>query len=206
MARYARRIPAASARAEPVCIDEEGWRRIENGYGRTLPDTVRQQLLEATEEYVRFGSLESEAAKVSDARDQIVRLQGAAGRFAEALNAAEQEDAGFYAVQLIDKAVKRAPSGSRGALTTRKLSTALWRFQSICSDALKDLEEVDGWHRPGTRWRQWIGRLTQIVRSHKLPYGVRKDVDKQKTGRPSGFVLLVGELQSFLPHQPGPDQ
>jgi hypothetical protein len=202
MAKFAPRIPIASAAIfEPVTIDAEGWRRIEQAYGRNLSLRVRGQLHEATEEYVRFGALELHAAQVSQAEKRIATLQEAAGKFAEMLNADKAEDASFHAMRLIDKQFEPASAGGeRRTRMSECLLATLWCLHEACAKALKDLKDPKNHgHRPGMRWARWIQELTLIVCEHSLPHEARKDTDKQKTDRPSPFVALLRELQSFIP-------
>jgi hypothetical protein len=67
------------------------------------------------------------------------------------------------------------------------------------------LEQLDGpkkrGRRKGDAWQWWVTRLEAILGSHDLPTSVRKDVDKNKTGKPSPFVAFVRELQGSLPER-----
>src|SRR5712691_4261627 len=202
MARIISKIPDATAIFEGVTIDDKRWRRIERTYGRKLSPDVRDQLHEATEDYVRSAGLELAAPPVAQSRQAVARLREAAAGLAESFNASRIDDAGHYAIRLIGRHFVQ-PHGRRGRVeTSQYLSSILTSLDDACHAALNDLNDPENHgHRPRTRWKQWIQRLTSIVRAHGLPAGVSKDVDKQKTDRPSPFVVLVRELELALAGQ-----
>jgi hypothetical protein len=52
----------------------------------------------------------------------------------------------------------------------------------------------------GHAWGLWVQALTQIAKSERMSWQVRKDVgNKSRTDKQSDFVLFVGELQNLLP-------
>lgn len=59
------------------------------------------------------------------------------------------------------------------------------------------------WRSPGSDyiWSIWVNGITKIIKDHNMPYAVRKDSDKNKTGAPSPFVVLIRELQRFMPKE-----
>ncbi len=202
MARIIPKIVDATATFEGVTIDDERWRRIERTYGCKLSPVVRDQLHEATEDYVRSTGFELAAAPVAQSRKAVARLREATAGLAESLNASRIDDAGHYAIRLIGRHFVQPHGRRRRVEASQYLSSILTSFDDACHAALDDLNDPENHgHRPGTRWKQWIQRLTSIVRAHRLPAGVSKDVDKQKTDRPSRFVVLVHELQLALPRQ-----
>jgi hypothetical protein len=62
MARTIPKIPDATTIFEGVTIGDMCWRRIEGAYGCKLSADVREQLHQATEDYVRSAGFELELA------------------------------------------------------------------------------------------------------------------------------------------------
>lgn len=110
-----------------------------------------------------------------------------------------------YADDVISTYSALTPSG---AVVGRRdylqsFSAAVSSFVSACDRALEDMARSSGmdWWLEGWCWDVWINTLTKIAQEHHLPTGVRKDTDKNKTGKPSPFVAFVRQLQAYIPSE-----
>jgi len=150
---------------------------------------------------------------VSDARDRITTIIGAASSLRSAIDSGVH-DADIYACSLIKKhlwkqseakkqkegdAIKRRRRKKRDPL--RNISSDMRLLIFRCQDALRELDDTkDQGFSKGEAWDRWIVRLTSIAEKHGLPWRVRKDSDKQsQQSRISPFVELVWELQQSVP-------
>jgi hypothetical protein len=200
------KLPFASADGEPdLAISDVDWQRIEGAYGLKLPPDVRTAVLEATLTFRYFEVFERTAEPVADAKAIIDACQKGASEFRRTLlvNAFKSSDASVLATYLIQKNFPRLLDTLGGLLTSLGVA---------CKAAIKDLNDAaKPSHNVGDMWKSWIWRLTQIMRSNKLDWKVRKDTgNKNKSGKESPFTLFVWELQSCLPvecrryaHSPG---
>jgi hypothetical protein len=147
---------------------------------------------------------------VSDARDRITTIIGAASSLRSAIDSGVH-DADIYACSLIKKHlwkqseakkqkegdIKRRRRKKRDPL--RNISSDMRLLIFRCQDALRELDDTkDQGFSKGEAWDRWIVRLTRIAKKHGLLSGTRKDSDKQ-SDRQSPFVEFVWALQQFVP-------
>jgi hypothetical protein len=220
MGKRAPKLPVASAgggeREEEewrkvVAITDSDWQRIEKAYGQKLSE-ARGDIREKTQEFVDRAEFEQNAEPVSDARDRITTILGAATSLRSSLDRGDH-DADVYARTLIKKhlwkqsdakkqkegdAIKRRRRKKEDPL--RKISSDMRLLIFGSQDALRELDDTkdQGFSR-GEAWDRWIVQLTSIAEKHGLPRRVRKDSDKQSGRHASPFVEFVWELQQFVP-------
>jgi len=207
-----------------VAITDSDWQRIEKAYGQKLSE-ARGDIREKTQEFVDRAEFEQNAEPVSDARDRITAILGAARSLRSSLDRGDH-DADVYARTLIKKhfwkqsdAIKKhlwkqsdAEKQKEGDAIKRRrrkkddplrnISSGVRLLIFASQDALRELDDVkDQGFSKGEAWERWIVQLTSIAEKHGLPWRVRKDSDKQspKQSRSSPFVELVWELQQSVP-------
>jgi hypothetical protein len=203
MGKRTPKLPAASAVRERVTLSDGDWQRIESAYGQKLSAEARKDIHEKTQQFVDRAEFERNAEPVSDARDRINAIIGAAGSLRSALDGGDR-DADVHARTLIKKhlrkegdAVKKRRMKKDDSL--RKISSDLGLLIFASQDALRELDDAkDQGFSKGEAWDRWIVRLTSIAEKHCLPWRVRKDSDKQ-SDRQSPFVEFVWALQQFVP-------
>jgi hypothetical protein len=187
-----------------VDITDNDWQRIEKAYGQKLSPEVRRDIREKTQEFVDRAEFEKNAEPVSDARDRINTIMGAAGSLRSALDGGDH-DADVYARTLIKKHLRK--KGDAIKKRRRKKDDPLRGISSdirvlifASQDALRELNDTkDEGFTKGDAWKRWIRRLTSIAKAHNLPGGARKDSDKQSGSHASPFVEFVWGLQQFVP-------
>jgi hypothetical protein len=196
-----------------VAIADRDWQRIEKAYGQKLSPKARRDIHEKTQKFVDRAEFEQNAEPVSDARDRITTILGAASSLRSAIDSGVH-DADIYACSLIKKHLgkrseaKKQKEGDAIKRRRRKKDDPLRNISSgvrplifASQDALRELDDVkDQGFSKGEAWERWIVRLTSIAEMHGLPWRIRKDSDKQsQQSRISPFLEFVWELQQSVP-------
>jgi hypothetical protein len=210
MGKRAPRLPVASAERIRVTITDSDWRRIEKAYGQKLSLEARRDIHEKTQEFVDQAEFEQNAERVSDARDRITTIMGAASSLRSTIDSGIH-DADIYACSLIKKhlwkqrdarkqkegdAVKKRRRKKGDPL--RNISSGMRQLTFASQDALRELDDAkDQGFSKGEAWDRWVVQLTSIAEKHHLPWRVRKDSDKSDSQ--SHFVEFVWALQRFVP-------
>jgi hypothetical protein len=206
MARSVRTLPLASVSGGDPAFSptNEQWKQIERAYGHALTDNVRQAIVAETINFLLFEPFERAAEPVSVARERVQTVRKAAKILHDALVTAPATTATVYAHHLVKRHFTDATFWSRkfrGRNSDEfvRLRRVLASLLGACTSALAELDDpsLPG-HREGDCWRGWVQALTRIAKQHRLPIGSRTDTDKHWRG-PSPFVVLVRELQRFVP-------
>ena len=166
MARRSRKLPIASAGAEPhLTINEADWQRIEGAYGQQLSDSVRTAIVEETQEFVYWESFERTAEPIAKTQRLIDAYKKAASDFQLTILADGSSDAAVYARHLTRKHFKDARlSGTVECF--HSLSGVLTSFQSACINALRELEPP-----PSTRALSRTFGLSKKARLGRYGFG-----------------------------------
>jgi hypothetical protein len=189
--------------AEPINLSEENWETIEKAYGQKIAQSVRSEIVSATNQFLQLAAAE-DTPLMKDALKRITRLRDRAQSFNDVINERRIGDgirsyvndqlADTYGLLKYDGAA--FPTHNYVAL----LSLELARFVNVCNEELRFLPQYDYWPDGGA-WETWVRQLTRIFENHNLPTGVRKDADKQSEDTPSAFVKFVWSLQKLAPKQ-----
>ena len=106
MGKRAPKLPVASAGGgeeeewrKVVAITDSDWQRIEKAYRQKLSLEARRDIHEKTQEFVDRAEFEQNAEPVSDARDRITTIIGAASSLRSAIDSGVH-DADIYACSL----------------------------------------------------------------------------------------------------------
>jgi hypothetical protein len=174
-------------------LSAQEWQGVESAYGCALHSQTRHAITLETNRFLRSVAAEN-TGSMSDALLRASRLRD----FARATRDIIEERPTFDITrQFVDDEI--ALFGGKNCV--RDGSDKLMEFAKACDQALQSMQEYaknfywqDGWS-----WDEWILILTQILDRQNLPTQVRKDSDKNKTGRPSPFVALVQALQTHIP-------
>jgi hypothetical protein len=202
MTRSVRTLPLASvsggdAKFSPT---NEQWTQIERAYGHALTDDIRQAIVAATINFLRFEPFERAAEPVSLARKRLLTVQKAAKCVHDALVPAPAVTATVYAHHIIkrhfaDETFWSRKFRGRNSDKFVRLRRVIVSLLDACRFALAELDDPNlPVHREGSCWREWVRDLMQIANQHKLPIGARTET----THGPSPFVELVRELQQYV--------
>jgi hypothetical protein len=205
VAKHSPKVPFVSGdtRDPAINIDSVKWRQIEKAYGTSLPPNVRADIVRTTEAFLFFESFERAPEPLTKVKVILEAHDKAATRFFNELFAGPSavSDAGVYAHHLIENNFKASQLGS-GAAGLDALLNLLRAFHLACNTSIKQLNDASpsSAFRKGNAWKNWIGRLTEILKAVKMPVSVRKDGgSKSKSDKQSPFVPFVWELQKCLP-------
>ena len=91
MPRHSRKfltlMPASAiARERKFTIGKTDWLRIENAYGRPLPEAVKRAVEDVTQDFVCWDMAEQEAKPIADAMRLVETYKKAAGNFRRMLD------------------------------------------------------------------------------------------------------------------------
>jgi hypothetical protein len=189
--------------AEPVNLSEENWETIEKAYGQTISQSARAEIVSTTIQFLQLAAAE-DTPLMKDALKRITCLRDRAQSFNDVMN--ERPIGDEIRTYVNDRLAETYGllNYDQAAFPTRnyvaRLSLELARFVNVCNEELRFLPQYDYWPDGGA-WEIWVRELTIIFANHKLPTGVRKDVDRQPEDTPSAFVNFVWSIQKFLPKQ-----
>jgi len=209
MPKTKRKIPRITFQAgKPIAFSDENWKTIEEAYGHPISGEVRTQIENVTAEFLQF-ALAEDTGSMEDAVQRVNQLRDCAQSLIKAIDARVISDVtrdyvddalGLNYARLnsnkLCKALRIRTAPVAGKYV-REIYADLERFVNACNLTLKEFDDVslnDYWSTGGA-WEIWIRRLTDILTARDLPTGARKDTAK----RASPFVVLVYQLQNFLP-------
>jgi hypothetical protein len=80
------------------------------------------------------------------------------------------------------------------------LSLLMSEVTRACDEAEKAINGVSNHgRRRGAGWENWLRKIDDIIREQGLPITARKDANKNKSGKPSPYVEMIGALQKLFP-------
>ena len=202
MVRLTPKIPIATiSGGDPgLSISKDDWQRIETAYENSVPLDAREQIHQATLTFLSFTEGEKAALPVSKAKERVIQLKKVAVEFQKAI-VENPQDAGWDARNYADHLI-RGNFQDAQLKDPQGLGTVMTSFIVACNHALAHLNNLEKHgRREGDTWGWWVCRMTEIIEAHQLPTQVRKDTDKNVTGKPSPFVALIRELQTFIPQE-----
>jgi hypothetical protein len=132
-----------------VAITDSDWQQIEKAYGQELSLEARRDIHEKTQEFVDRAEFEQNAEPVSDARDRITTIIGAASSLRSAIDSGVH-DADIYACSLIKKHLwkqseaKKQKEGDaiKKDDPLRNISSGVRLLIFASHDALRELDDV----------------------------------------------------------------
>jgi hypothetical protein len=205
MGRRKPRVPFAYAVVPSVRLDSTDWSRIEREYGSDLSGNVRDKILSHTQFFVKLAVFENAAAPSEPAAKRLKDLRTSAQKLLRLVDPASclpRNSAALYADELIGLHLyQKVLHPARNHEYLAPFAKEVQSFDNACWLALDEMNRTSkpGYWPSGVAWNDWIVNLTNTLSAHNLPISVRKDSDKNNTGRPSPFVRLIIELQNFVP-------
>ena len=215
MARRKKTLPIAGQsrkKIKSIAITRSDWRNVEKKFGKPLPQSVRDEILKLTSDFVYWAQFEVEAEPLQPARDRVIAWQ----RWADTCRKnstskhfgnrkrQDTEPQGNDARQRSHRetliyAKHKISSYFSDARFQRPdlfgdLGGVLVSFSVACGMALADLDDPPGW-QAGDAWEIWICNLTRVLNKAHLPTGARTD----DLAEQSAFTNLVAALQKFIP-------
>jgi hypothetical protein len=195
MGRRKQKLSISSGAGGPtVKLRDEDWSRIELALHYPVLEGVRQEIIDATNEYLASAALEHSAPPVSTAQDRAREIKTAAGELHKALARRIPDDQNAADVlvrhrinKLLDKSPSPSPIKDRDKL--RVLAGVALSVVRACTVTLNYLARPNNpGYRVGDAWNWWMWEFSEIFKRDRLPVGTRNDSD---SGRPSPFVVFV---------------
>jgi hypothetical protein len=200
MPRIIGKIPRIDLRGETgLCVTKEGWRLIEERYGRRLPDEARDAVTAVTNKYMQLASAEENASSKEDALNRLRNLKDRTVFLHAAINELPVDNP---VRQYVDEEIAFAYTVSQYENATTILEYVsfferdLERFSKACDDTINFLSKHNFWPAGGA-WDVWIRQLTTVLGGYHLPTPARKDSDN-KGDRTSPFVEFVDAFQRLI--------
>jgi hypothetical protein len=205
MSKPKAKVPFSTTSSVMLDLTEADWQDLQAAYGQTLAPEVREQVVNASRHYLSMAGSEMAAGPMADAVKRVERLRNATKSLltlikqsssmapdAAALHA--DEEIGWYLYG-------RVLRPSKGKEYLKPFASDVSSFLTACDLALGVMRRCSnpGYWRDGAAWDNWIIAVRQIMKTNGLPVRVRKDTDKNKSGRPSAFVEFIRELQGRFP-------
>ena len=175
-------------------FNDAEWRSIEAACGCTLSKSVRDNILQVTQEFLTLESVQT--GNVANVKVVLESYDKATSRFLNAIfsDPSGQSAASIHAHDLVElnfnKVGEREESLFDGMLTT------LRAFHVACNTALKQLRELETSSKRDKAWQVWIARLTEIIDQAGLPCSASDGLVSKDC-----FTGLVWPLQCCLPEQ-----
>jgi hypothetical protein len=205
MARVSPTLSFASAGGKPsLTISITDWQRIEAAYGQSLSETVRSEICAETREYLDWATFEQTVRTISEAATRVRSIKKAVRELRDVVMQCPPKigrDADLIARRLIANHSGLSFEKGRDGLQNLVLKAAKCVLEG-CNLAHAELKRgAESGFRRGDTWNLWVRNLTATLKAHQLPTEVRKDTDKNKTGKPSPFVRFIRELQACFPKE-----
>ena len=177
-------------------------RGIEAACGWTLSKSLRDHILQVTQEFLTLQTLQR--GNGADVKVVLESYDKAASRFFNAIFAdpSGQSAVNIHAHDLIESNSKRLGKSDESLFDG--MLTLLRAFHIACNTALKELRELQTSPcKSDKTWRLWIWRLTEVIDEAGLPYFLSKDLGgKSKSDEQwASFARLVWQLQRCLPQE-----
>jgi hypothetical protein len=176
----------------PFSISEDEWKRIETQCGFSIPPDLRSAVVAKTQTMRWFSEARQSALST---REMIRQIAGERRTTIDWLNwtngLPDEVRAMLMSIdewEQFDLVIK--------PFMTFVVASCDRMLPSLESDpALKEAQDAS---HP---WVDWIVEVTDLLNQYGLPTGARKDIDKNKTGLPSPFVIFIRELQQLIEPQ-----
>jgi len=179
----------------PFSISDEDWKKLETHYGYAIPPDLRSAVVAKTQTMRWRSEARQSTLPTREAIKRIARIKRAAVEWLESTDRLPDE---------VDEVRALIMSVDDYERVERVINPFMNFVVASCDKALLELksdlaskEAQDASHP----WEDWIVELTDLFDQYGLPTGARKDVDKNKTGLPSRFVIFVRELQQLIESQ-----
>jgi hypothetical protein len=172
------------------------WGLIEQAYGRTLTDPVRNSIISAVYELWNDTIMEQNAPPLKDIYNRLNNLRQGALVFKSLLNSRALLDRDQRAVAILVRHEIKDLGQPRADLRTSALMAS--RLVTACGRALRKLGSERGFTE-GDAWRAFIRTLRTTLKKAGLPTGATQSRDKSSHDAVSPFVALVTALQKRFP-------
>jgi tetratricopeptide (TPR) repeat protein len=207
MPRHTRRVNVSPVPTRKmVYLDKAERAKIEAAYGYELSEELWDEILDLTSEVATYEPTVNSAASLAATLKKLDELGIAVRSLLDDIDK-KRPDPGVLNLKEIWStyfhALKKPSDHDDYFLFLIRILRPIMAMCELAARSAKSnatLGWLEGPHE-GSHWNVWIYSLTFILERHGFPTAARKDTDKQKDNMPSPFVLLISELQKYLPKE-----
>jgi hypothetical protein len=202
MGRPPRKLPISGAvgRFPEFLLTAENWNEIEAAYGCTLSDSVRQSIIEATNDYLASEVFERNAKPSKPAIDRIESIKVASDHLREKLSTPGGQTGAFTQSVIREYLFSRHLQIEPYEQLFQVLDELMSSLSAACTQALTELDDPDAKvFRDGVSWEAWIRALTDIADQNGLAIAAPRAGNPEAELGP--FARFVEMLQAQLPKE-----
>jgi hypothetical protein len=191
------RIPAKAQKE--IVISEDQWKSVEQAYGHSIPQEIRDHIIFVTKALNLVGTAERNAPALHRLVEKTKTLKNAAQSFLQEVGCEVKEDAGQTSFESLTAALATVVKESLN--DHLQFMLVVHSTNSAC-DLMLRTWELDEGLREGWTWDAWVQSIGELMQDHGLPSAARKDSDKRDATKVnSQFVCLIRELQEHIPNE-----
>jgi hypothetical protein len=202
MGRPYRKLPISRevGRSLELSLTAESWDKIQAAYGYPLSNTVRQAIVEATNNYLASEVFERNAKPSKPVIDMVEAIKAASDNLRKKLSPAGGESGAFAQSVIRQYLSSKHLQVEPYEQVFQVLGEVMSSLSAACIQALSELDDPDAKvFRDGVSWASWIRALTAIAEQNVLPTAAHKAGDSEAEFGP--FARFVEALQVHLPKQ-----
>jgi hypothetical protein len=187
-------------RSPELSLTTENWNDVETAYGWALSNAIRQDIVEATNEYLASEVFERNAKPSRQAIDMIKSIKAVSDDLRKKLSTAGGDTAAFAQSAISEHLFSKRLQIEPYEQLFHVLGEVMFSLSGACTQALTELDDPNAKvFREGASWDQWIRALKEIAEQHELPVAASKAGNSEAGLGP--FARLVEALQDRLPKQ-----
>jgi hypothetical protein len=202
MGRPSRKLPISRSvgRSPEFLLTDESWNAVEATYSCALSDTIRQSIIDVTNQFLASEVFERNAKPLKPAIDMVEAIKAASENLRTKLSTAGSEAGAF-----VQSVVKEHFSSSHLRLEPYEqifqgLGDVMSSLSAACTEGLAELDDPDAKvFRKGVSWESWIRALTDIAEQNGLATAAPKAGNSEAELGP--FARFVEVLQEYLPKE-----
>lgn len=187
--------PVRSGHDPDVRITNDRWVHLENELGQCISSELRENIIDATNRFLRHAVSESESPLSKPAKARLQRITRATKQLADAITDDRATD---DAIRYANSLINRHLTGFEDRQDIYDLVNIL---VLACSKANAEFElDKNAAPLPVQYWNNWIRSVTDLLLKNGIPTSARKDAALQKADQqPSAFVRFIEQLQMEIP-------
>jgi hypothetical protein len=164
-------------------ISDSQWQKIEEECGLKIPRDLRRAVAASTQIMRNRSDIRQSALPIRKVLKQITGTRRTAIDWLKSMEGLHPDvEALIMSLEKSDQAEDFIKPFVKGIVVS-------------CDERLAYAASMKDARDP---WKNWIVEITRLFKQNDLPFAARKDVDKNKTGRPSPFVIFIWELQQLI--------